>query len=467
MNETLATSDVFLAAYEASRGSAGPAWLHVLRAEGLEAYRSLGLPTIRHEEWRYTSLAPLLKQAWRVPDPSCGAHLRLVDIAPLLAAGMDSPRLVFINGRLCTRLSTQGRLAAGLRYSSLSRTLDDRAGAAVVQAHLGRHADISTDALAALNMAFFEDGALLHLERGHALDQPLQLLYIAVGRQPALVQPRSLLVLEEGSRASVVEIHARLGDCPGLCNHVTEVVVNERAHLAHTLLQPEDDAGSQIVQLTAKVGRGAELESRVFSLGAALTRNNLRCVLEGEGANASLSGLFLGRGRQHLDQHLEVEHAGPLCTSRQLFRGVLDEKSRGVFSGKVVVRPGAQKTNAQQQNNNLLLSDDAQIDTKPQLEIYADDVQCSHGATSGRLDEEALFFLRSRGLSQAQARSLLTYAFCAELIEAARHPALRERLARVVQARFSDPRELTRPTGRSLKDTEPGAPAQTGMSIGG
>ncbi|KAA0214839.1 Fe-S cluster assembly protein SufD [bacterium] len=436
MNQTLAQSDVLLDAYEASRGSAGPTWLHVLRAEGLEAYRSLGLPTIRHEEWRYTSLAPLLKQAWRVPDPSCGAHLRLVDIEPLLAAGMDSPRLVFINGRLCTRLSTQGRLAAGLRMSSLSRALEDKAGASVVQAHLGRHADVSADALAALNMAFFEDGALLHLERGHSLDQPLQLLYIAVGRQPALVQPRSLLVLEEGSRASVVEIHARLGEAPALCNHVTEVVVGERAHLAHTLLQPEDEAASQIIHVTAAVGRQGELDSRVFSLGAALTRNNLRCLLKGEGANAGLSGLFLGRGREHLDQHIEVEHASPLGTSRQLFRGVLDGKSRGVFSGKVVVQPGARKTDARQQNNNLLLSDDAQIDTKPQLEIYADDVQCSHGATSGRLDDEALFFLRSRGLSQAQARSLLTYAFCAELIEAVRPRALREALARRVQERF-------------------------------
>ncbi len=436
MNEALEKSDVLLSAYAASHASAGPTWLHVLRAEALDAYRAAGLPNIRHEEWRYTPLTSITKHNWRLAPVDAGATLRLVNIARYLPAGLDAPRLVFVNGRFNARLSFEGRIAAGLHCLSLHAALESKGPSAkVVQAHLARHAEIEGDAFTALNTAFFEDGAFIHLERGIALDQPIQILHVSVG-EAALGQPRSLVVLDEGSSARLIEIQAGIGEAPHLSNSVCEIVVGERANLSHVLLQHEDNAAVQINMHRARVDKGGVYASRVFSLGAALTRNNAHCVLNGEGAEATLGGLFLGRGTQHLDNHVYLEHAKPLGTSRQLYRGVLDEKSRGVFSGKVVVRPGAQKTDAQQQNNNLLLSDDAQIDTKPQLEIYADDVKCSHGATSGKLNEDALFFLRSRGLAEKEARSLLTYAFCAELVEAVKPDALREELAKLVQARF-------------------------------
>lgn len=437
MVATETTTDVLLAAFENSKASAGPTWLHVLRAQALDAYREAGLPNIRQEEWRYTPLTSITRQTWRVAPPDAGATLRLIDIARLLPVGMEAPRLVFVNGRFSTRLSTQGRLAAGLHYLSLRDALESKGPSAkVVQAHLARHAEIEGEAFTALNTAFFEDGAFIHLERGHDLSQPIQVLHLNVASEAALSQPRSLVLLDEGSRAKLIEIHAGIGNAPRLQNSVCEIVVGERANLSHLLLQHEDNAAVQINMHRARVDKGGAYASRVFSLGAALTRNNAHCVLNGEGAEATLGGLFLGRGTQHLDNHVYLEHAKPLGTSRQLYRGVLDEKSRGVFSGKVVVRPGAQKTDAQQQNNNLLQSDDAQIDTKPQLEIYADDVKCSHGATSGKLNEEALFFLRSRGLAEREARSLLTYAFCAELIEAVKPETLRDALAKLVQARF-------------------------------
>ncbi len=437
MVATETTTDVLLAAFENSKASAGPTWLHVLRAQALDAYREAGLPNIRQEEWRYTPLTSITRQTWRVAPADAGATLRLIDIARLLPVGMEAPRLVFINGRFSTRLSTHGRLAAGLHYLNLRDALESKGPSAkVVQAHLARHAEIEGEAFTALNTAFFEDGAFIHLERGHDLSQPIQVLYLNVASEAALSQPRSLVLLDEGSRAKLIEIHAGIGNAPRLQNSVCEIVVGERANLSHLLLQHEDDAAVQINVHRARVDKGGAYASRVFSLGAALTRNNAHCVLNGEGAEATLGGLFLGRGTQHLDNHVYLEHAKPLGTSRQLYRGVLDEKSRGVFSGKVVVRPGAQKTDAQQQNNNLLLSDDAQIDTKPQLEIYADDVKCSHGATSGKLNDEALFFLRSRGLAEREARSLLTYAFCAELIEAVKPETLRDALAKLVQARF-------------------------------
>ncbi len=436
MNEALEKSDVLLSAYAASHASAGPTWLHVLRAEALDAYRAAGLPNIRHEEWRYTPLTAITKHSWHVASAEAGATLRLVNIARYLPAGLDAPRLVFVNGRFNARLSFEGRIAAGLHCLSLHAALESKGSSAkVVQAHLARHAEIEGEAFTALNTAFFEDGAFIHIERGIAFDQPIQILHVSVG-EAALGQPRSLVVLDEGSSARLIEIQAGIGEAPHLSNSVCEIVVGERANLSHVLLQHEDNAAVQINMHRARVDKGGVYASRVFSLGAALTRNNAHCVLNGEGAEATLGGLFLGRKTQHLDNHVYLEHAKPLGTSRQLYRGVLDEKSRGVFSGKVVVRPGAQKTDAQQQNNNLLMSDDAQIDTKPQLEIYADDVKCSHGATSGKLNDEALFFLRSRGLAEKEARSLLTYAFCAELVEAVKPEALREELAKLVQARF-------------------------------
>ena len=440
MNETQ-TPDTLLQAYETAQAPApaGPAWLHALRTQGFDAYRESGLPTIRNEEWRYTSVSPIAKISWRVAPQEFGSRLRPLDIARFLPAGLDVPRLVFINGRLVTRLSTQGRLAAGLHFLGLREALESKGPSArVVQAHLARHAEIEGDAFTALNTAFFENGAFIHVQRGLGFDQPVQVLHLTVaGDQPVVAQPRALIILDESSRANVIEIFAGLGAPARFANSVSEMIVGENAHLEHSLVQFEDDLAYHVGTQRVRVDRNGSLTSRCFALGAALARNNLHCVLNGEGAQATLGGLFMGRGSQHVDEHVHVEHSKPHGTSRQLYRGVLDGASHGVFSGKVVVRPDAQKTDAQQTNNNLLLSDDARIDTKPQLEIYADDVKCAHGATSGRLNEEALFFLRSRGLGEREARALLTYAFAAELIETVEPQALREALSGLVQARLT------------------------------
>jgi Fe-S cluster assembly protein SufD len=405
------------------------AWLERLRREGLESFRAQGIPTPRLEDWRFTPLARLEKlelgAAGAAPAPAGLLETARALVGPAHAA-------LFVNGRLHAAASELGALPAGVRIDSLHRVLAD--APARVAGRLGALLDAKRSAFAGLNLALFEDGACVELAPGVRLERPIHLLFAHVGdAAPTAVHPRVHLVAGAASRARVVEHHVGLAGSAGLIDAAAELWLEPDAELEHVLVQDLPAEAFFFGSQAARLERGSRLAGASLALGAGLARLEAAIRLEGEGAQADLAGLYLARGAQLLDHHVTLDHASPHTTSRQLFKGVLDERGRGVFHGRVHVRPDAQKSDALQINRALLLADGAQIDTKPQLEIHADDVKCSHGASVGQLDEAQLFYLRARGLALAEARALLTAAFASEVLERLPLPALREALeARVL-----------------------------------
>jgi Fe-S cluster assembly protein SufD len=287
-----------------------------------------------------------------------------------------------------------------------------------VKSHLGRYLNIQRDAFAALNTAFAEDGAYVHVRRGVVLTDPIYLLFISTASdKPVMTHPRNLVVVGDEGQATIVEDYVSIGETPAFSNTATELVAGENAVVSHYMVEREHRQAFNISTLRIEQGRSANVSSHSVLLGGGLVRNNVHPVLDGEGGECMINGLFIGNGRQHLDNYMLVEHASPHCASRQFYNGILDDHARGVFHGRIIVHKDAQKTDAKQTNRNLLLSDDARIDTKPQLEIYADDVKCTHGATIGQIEENALFYLRSRGIDEISARKLLLLAFANECLD--------------------------------------------------
>jgi Fe-S cluster assembly protein SufD len=394
--------------------------LRPLREAAFARFTELGLPTTLNEEWKYTSLAPLAQVLFEaapngeLTGPTPAQLDRLAGGPP----GDGVVRLVFVDGHyrpeLSSRAATHGRAFIGSLATALAERPD------LVQRELARHADHQGDALVALNTAFIEDGAFISLPEGEVLQAPIQLLFVSTapgeGQTATVSQPRNLIVAGAGSQATIVETYAGLFDNVYWTNAVTEVVLGEGARLEHTKVQEESARAFHLAQLHVHHGRNSRFTSHSIALGAALARNEVRTLLASEGSECTLNGLYMASGKQHLENRTLIDHQSPHCTSRELYKGVLDGHSRGVFSGRVLVRMDAQKTDARQTNRNLLLSDDALVNTKPQLEIFADDVKCAHGAAVGKLDEDALFYLRSRGLGLEAARSLLTYAFASEMV---------------------------------------------------
>jgi Fe-S cluster assembly protein SufD len=287
-----------------------------------------------------------------------------------------------------------------------------------IEPHLGRYLDICRDAFAALNTAFTEDGAYVHVRRGTLVEEPIYLLFVSTGDDtPSMNHPRNLVVAEEDSQATFVEEYVSLDGGAMFCNTVTELVAGDHTVLSHYMIEREHKQAFNISTLRIQQGRSANVVSHSVLLGGALVRNNVHPELAGEGGECLINGLFIGNGHQHLDNYMLVEHASPRCGSRQFYNGILDGHAHGVFHGRIIVHKDAQKTDAKQTNRNLLLSDDAQIDTKPQLEIYADDVRCTHGATIGQIEGDALFYLRSCGIDEVSARKLLLFAFASECLD--------------------------------------------------
>jgi Fe-S cluster assembly protein SufD len=302
-----------------------------------------------------------------------------------------------------------------------------------VEPHLARYADYSKEAFTALNTAFFEDGAFVFLPRGLALQEPIYLLYLNTGSAtPQIANPRNLIVAGENSQATILEDYVSLGAGVSFSNVVTEVVAGEQAVLHHYRIERESTDVFHVSTLSIEQGRGSTVNSHSVLTGGALVRNNIQPVLAGEGGNCLINGLFIGNGRQHLDNYMKVEHRSAHCASHQFYNGILDGESHGVFHGRILVCKGAQQTDSKQTNRNLLLSDTAQMDTKPQLEIFADDVKCTHGATIGQIDEEALFYLRSRGLDEASAKGLLLFAFASECLERMNPGPIRNYLEKII-----------------------------------
>lgn len=413
------TQDLWLDAFvEAERRSRDtePARLRELRGEAWERFRSLGFPTTKHEEWKYTNVAPIARAAFRT------AQSREPASPPL--AGMDGPRLVFVNGRfhpgLSLRALPKGVRAGSLREASLREVFGER---------VARYARFDRHPFVALNTALFEDGALVEIGRGVVVEQPIRLVHLsAPGQEPSACHPRVLILAGEQSQASIIEVYLSLGEGIFFTNAVTELAAAQDAVVEHYRIEQEAPRVYHIATVQYHQGRGASILSHNVVFGGGLVRNDVNSVLDGEGAECILNGLYVAGGEQHVDNHTALDHAQPHTSSREYYKGVLDGKATGVFNGKIIVRPGAQKTDAIQSNKNLLLSTEASINTKPQLEIYADDVRCTHGATVGQLDEEAIFYLRTRAIPRETARELLTYAFAADVLGRMKVDAVREQL---------------------------------------
>jgi Fe-S cluster assembly protein SufD len=393
----------------------GTGWFESKRAAAFERFAERGLPTTEDEAWRKTSLKALAQTPF-VPAPAASESALTPDhFERLTFEPWDCTHLVFLNGRFAPGLSRIGRMPPGVRLKNLAAAFTEDRGP--LEPHLDRLAWSRERALSDLNTALMDDGLFLHVPRGTLVEEPIHVLFVQAGNgAPVMTHPRSLVVVEKGAQASVVESYAGIDGGVTFTNAVTEIVLEEEAVVSHLRLERERPQAIHVGHVEATLGRAAAFVQQSVSLGGGLVRQDTNALLDGEGADATLDGLYVLSGTQHADHHTLIDHARPHGTSRELYKGVLDGRARGVFDGTIVVRPDAQKTDARQVNRNLLLSGDALADSKPTLLIHADDVKCSHAATIGQLEEQALFYLRSRALSEETARSLLIRAFIVDVL---------------------------------------------------
>jgi len=410
-------------------------WVFPLRKAGLARFAELGFPKLKDEDWRFTNVEPIANLPFRPVFEPADAGVTREWVAQSTFGKIPATRLVFVNGHYAAELSTATPLAGGVKVESLSWVLAHEP--ARLESNLGRLTQNENNAFTALNTAFFQDGALVHVPAGQIVETPIHLVFITASKETgATTHPRNLIIVEKGSQATVLETYLNLADGTYFTNAVTELILGEGAVLEHCKFQDEAAHAFHIAAIHASLARGSNLISHSFATGAKLSRNNIRTILAGEGVECVLNGLYLTRGDQLADHHMVVEHAQPHCNSHEYYNGILDGRSKGVFHGRILVRQAAQKTDAKQTNKNLLLSDTATIDTKPQLEIYADDVKCTHGATIGQLNEESIFYLRARGIGVDTARRMLIHAFAGEIIERIRYAPAREELDRLVWDRL-------------------------------
>ena len=409
----------WIAAVE-QRPQGGPRWLQDLRDRAAARFGALGFPTVRDEEWRFTNVAPLAATEFRTAPP---ATPTVAELETLPYANVTW-RLVVVNGRFSAELSKLNGLPTGMRAGSLMAAVTEHAD--VVPRYLGQLADFNARSFVALNSALTTDGAYVYIPDGTVLDHPLEILYISAGGDdPEMAQARTLVVAGERSQATIIETYATLRHGTYFTNGVTEVFAGENAVIDHYKVQQESLQAFHIASLYVNAQRSANFSSHSFSLGGKFVRNDANAILDGEGAEVTLNGLYLADGDRLVDNHTEIDHAKAHCPSHEVYKGILGGKARAIFNGKIIVRPDAQKTNAKQTNRALLLSDDASINTKPQLEIFADDVKCTHGAAIGQLDDDAIFYLRARGLTYFEARDMLIHAFAGEILDQVKVESLR------------------------------------------
>jgi len=404
-------------------------WLRKLRQDAVARFCEVWFPTTHDEDWRFTNVSAIAQTAFRLTR-NRRVRLSQQELEPYRVAGVAC-QLVFVNGHFARELSLLGKLPNGVKVSSLAGEISRNPGA--IEPHLGRYLDFRHDAFCALNTALVEDGAFVHIPRATLVDEPICLLFVSTGDDaPSMSHPRNLIVAEEDSQATFVEDYVSLDGGALFCNTVTELVASDHTVLSHYMIEREHKQAFNVSTLRIQQGRSANIVSHSVLLGGALVRNNVHPVLAGEGGECLINGLFIGNGHQHLDNYMLVEHASPRCASRQFYNGILDGHAHGVFHGRIIVHKDAQKTDAKQTNRNLLLSDDAQIDTKPQLEIYADDVKCTHGATIGQIEGDALFYLRSRGIDELSARKLLLFAFASECLDRMKQGPIRKHVEELI-----------------------------------
>ncbi|MBT5817340.1 MAG: Fe-S cluster assembly protein SufD [Proteobacteria bacterium] len=413
---------------------AGVAALDRSRSEALEILGERGLPSQRDEDWKYTSIKPITRS--RFSPAVSGVDCSEDFIAGSAIENLDAWQLVFADGFHLPHRSKTNGLPEGVQVAGLAEALTrdpgpivDRLGSAVGKVPHG---------FAAMNSAFVGDGALVEVAPGVQLEKPIELLFVSgCSGEGFLSLPRNLVILGEGSQCSIIERHISFGAERSLSNSLTEIILDKNATLNYCCAQDQAERTFHVGGLFARLAHSAKLKATTVTVGKAWVRNDARVDLDAEGAHANLDGAYLAFGRCHVDNHTHISHNAPECTSRECYKGVLGDRGHAVFHGRIVVQPNAQKTDSEQSNQNLLLSADAQIDTKPQLEIYADDVKCAHGATVGQMDEAALFYLVSRGVDRETARRMLTQAFAAEILETVTPPALQSYLASHVSGRLS------------------------------
>jgi len=439
MTKALDLKDKYVSDFEvfsANGGSSVPQWLQDLREQGIQCFRDVGFPTKRDERWRFTSMSRVTGTKFALANGE-RPSVSVAEVRQHVLVTGSNQLLVFINGRYSQDLSStsgvpEGVIACGLREIT-KRGLD------IVEHHLGKYAKPSDSPFTALSTAFVADGAFLYVPRDTIMGDPIQLLFLtASGGRPVVTHPRNLIYMESGAAASVVESHIGLVEDTYWTNSVTEAVVRDNARLHVYRVQRESEQANHTATTQSHQSRDSSFALTTVELGSALSRHDINAVLGGEGADCSLYGLTQIQGNQHVDHHTTIEHVKPHCNSWEFFNGIYDEKSRGVFTGRIVVRQGAQRTDSKQTNNNLLLSEGARADSQPQLEIYADDVRCTHGATLGPIDDNALFYLQTRGIEADVARSLLTYGFGVEILNKIVVPELRQLLDELVHARLDE-----------------------------
>jgi Fe-S cluster assembly protein SufD len=426
---------------QAIESPADGSWIEELRRRGAARFESVGYPSSKQEEWRFTQLGPITRTRFR---PAGGeSHGKLIaDTAREFSFGKEAAaELVFVNGFFEPQLSRLGKLSLGVRVMNLAEAFASDFGP--VRQHIGKYAKIEANPFVAMNTGSVHDGALVHVGRGMAIEHPIHLLFVSTGsEQPTVSHPRVLIVLERSAQVSVVESYCGAGEGLYLTNAVTEVVAGAGARLDHCKLQQESISAFHVATMQVELNRGADFVSHSASVGSRITRNDLNVVMADEHAQATVNGLVLIGGEQHVDNHTMLDHAAANCPSHELYKHVLDGKSTGVFKGKILVRPGAQRTDSKQTSKTLLLSDDATMNSQPALEIYADDVKCTHGSTTGPVDEEQVFYLRSRGVGLDASRHLLTYAFAADITRRIKIEPVRRRLENLMAAQHGLPQDL-------------------------
>lgn len=415
--------DVYLTAFESLRLNETSSQVADLQAQGFSRFSALGFPTTKLERWRFTNVSAIASSDFALGEAE---EVESSAVTSYELEGVVGPQLVFVNGHFTAELSRTNDLPAGVEIGSLAEALTSKPE--TVLEHLGSLAQFNSQPFTALNTAFLHDGAIVHVSDHAIIEMPLHLLFLTTDAPDQMNHPRVLVIAGENSQVRVVESYAGLGNARYFTNAVTEVVVRDSAVVDHYKLIRDSGTAYHVGSTHVRLGRSSSFSSHSITLGGELVCNDVDAELMGEGGDCTLNGLYLVDARRLVDNHTTIRHMNPHCTSHELYKGILNDEARGVFNGKIIVAIDAQKTDAKQTNKALLLSEDAQINTKPELEIFADDVKCTHGATVGQLDEDALFYLRSRGLELDQARSVLIHAFASDLLQRITIDSIRSQL---------------------------------------
>lgn len=438
IDEAVRVEDRLVAAFEriGRAPTNGSTTVERLRGEAIERFAELGLPTQKSEAWKYTNIQKAFRHAYTVEeeDKSIPLHLKSIDSDRI--PGLDAHEVVIVNGRFSPELSRLGTLPKGVIIEGFGDAV--RARPDLVSRHYGRYADFRQDALRALNTAFARDGLFVFVPQDTIFQRPLHVINVVSVGQELMMHPRHLYVVESQAALQLIETRGTHSSSRTLTNSVTEIFAGPSSRLEHYRVQNPGDSATEVNDLQVYQERDSVVTTATVTLSGALVRNNISFLPDAEGCESHLYGLFLVQGNSHVDSHTLVDHARPNCSSNELYKGILEDEATGVFNGKVHVRPDAQKTNAYQSNRSIVLSRRAQMYSKPELEIYADDVKCSHGATTGELNPEAMFYLRSRGLSERFARALLLQAFARDVIDKIRIEPLRKMLDQYIVDRYHD-----------------------------